>query len=121
MDQDAQNPAPAAQTLELSRGDRELLRHLSFRELGEHGSPSWLLAEPRGRLRLVVKTMMGTWGRAPFARNRSTVRRLEDEGLVMIGEPVRLPAPFDSRQGRKISLTPLGLATTRRAGEGSSA
>lgn len=94
----------------LSRSDQSFLNHLVFRQANATDQPNWVYPEARGRWRLVVWTMMGTYERAPFAKNAGTLDRLEDAGYISKGEMQVLPTPYAHHQGHTIALTHAGYA-----------
>lgn len=92
----------------MSKADRDFLKHLAFREAGDHGRLSWIYTLSNGHCQLVVWTLMNTWERAPFIKARRTILRLSRDGLICVESFGRLPAPFDKHEGACIGLTDKG-------------
>lgn len=105
---------------QLSRSARDLLGRLAFRS----PDPCYLVEAARGRSALIVTTMLASKSLSRSkAYNWSTVRDLEEAGLIATGEDGEVPAydyreRGDGRWGNQIWITFAGRAALAPASRG---
>lgn len=100
----------------LTARQREILRHLRFREAGQTDPTRqvcWLGQLPWNRWLLIVPLMHSEWAPSPFRMKNSTVEELKTQGLIECGPEQELP------QHLALSRTMLG-STVRLTNAGRS-